>query len=141
MAREEHRSLGKILSIQPDCTFLMAGAERRGGPTNLIGQEGMTMRIIKNLIPLVFAAGMAVGPLSAADVYVRVAPPHPLVERRVASPGHEYIWTPGYHRWDGRSYVWVPGAWVRPPRAHARWVGHHWVHRRGGWVLVEGHWR
>jgi hypothetical protein len=47
----------------------------------------------------------------------------------------------GYHRWDGGRYLWVPGRWERPPREHAIWVQHHWVHRHGGWVLEEGHWR
>jgi len=28
-----------------------------------------------------------------------------------------------------------------PPRPHARWVAHRWVHRHGGYVMVEGHWR
>ena len=77
----------------------------------------------------------------AADVFVRIGPPRPVVERRVPAPGPGYVWTPGYQRWDGNAYAWAPGAWARPPRAHAHWVAHHWEHRRGGWVMVEGHWR
>lgn len=83
---------------------------------------------------------IAVG-ANAAEVFVRVAPPRPLIERRVVAPGPGYVWIAGYHRWDGRAYVWVPGRWERPPRRHAHWVAHHWVHRHGGYVLVEGHWR
>jgi WXXGXW repeat (2 copies) len=98
------------------------------------------MNIRRTLIPLMFAGVMAVSPL-AAQVYVRVGPPRPLYERRVPPPGRGYVWTPGYQRWDGRAYGWVPGAWVLPPRPHAHWVAAHWVHRRGGWLLVEGHWR
>jgi hypothetical protein len=98
------------------------------------------MTIRRSFISLVFAGAMAVSPL-AAQVYVRIGPPRPLVERRVPPPGPGFVWTPGYHRWDGRAYVWMPGAWVRPPRPHALWVAHHWVHRHGGWVMVEGHWR
>jgi hypothetical protein len=56
-------------------------------------------------------------------------------------PGPGYEWIAGYHRWDGARYVWVPGRWDRPPHPHAHWVAHRWVHRNGGWVLVEGHWR
>jgi WXXGXW repeat (2 copies) len=78
---------------------------------------------------------------SAADVFVRIGPPAPVVETRVVSPGPGYVWTPGYHRWDGNRYVWTAGTWVQPPRPHAHWVAHHWVHRNGGWVMVEGHWR
>ncbi|MBV8820617.1 MAG: YXWGXW repeat-containing protein [Acidobacteriaceae bacterium] len=78
---------------------------------------------------------------SAAEVVVNIGPPRPVVERRVVAPGPGYVWTAGYHRWDGAHYVWVPGAWVVPPRPHAVWVQHRWVHRRHGWVFVEGHWR
>ena len=78
---------------------------------------------------------------SAAEVFVRIAPPAPIVERRGPPPGAGYVWITGYHRWDGNAYVWTPGRWEVPPRRHAHWVAHHWVHRRGGWVFVEGRWR
>lgn len=77
---------------------------------------------------------------SNAQVYVRVGPPAPIVERP-GPPREGFVWIAGYHRWDGAHYVWVPGRWDRPPRPHAVWVPHHWVHRHGGYVLVEGHWR
>jgi hypothetical protein len=93
----------------------------------------------KGLIAGVFA--LALSASSYADIYVRVGPPRPLVERRIPPPGRGYVWTPGYHRWDGARYLWVPGAWVLPPRPRARYVAPHWVHRRGGWVFIEGHWR
>jgi hypothetical protein len=83
---------------------------------------------------------LAVG-VQAEEVYVRIAPPRAIVERPVRRPGPEYVYTPGYHRWDGHAHVWVPGVWVVPPRPHAHWVAHRWEHRRGGYVLVEGHWR
>jgi len=94
----------------------------------------------KALLTTVFGAALAVIPASA-QVYVRIGPPHPQVERRIPAPGPGYVWTPGYHRWDGKAYVWMPGAWVRPPRPHARWVAGHWRHQRRGWVFIEGHWR
>jgi hypothetical protein len=77
----------------------------------------------------------------AAEVIVRVAPPRAVVEHRIARPGPNYIWTPGYQRWDGRAYVWAPGVWVVPPRHHAHWVHPYWAHRGGGWVFVDGRWR
>jgi hypothetical protein len=86
-------------------------------------------------------AGMLAAGAFAADVFVGIAPPRAIVERPVPRPGPAYVWTPGYHRWDGRAYVWTPGVWVMPPHAHAHWVAHRWVHRSGGWVMVEGHWR
>ena len=94
----------------------------------------------KSLLGLLLAGGLAVSAM-AAEVYVRVGPPRPVYERRVVSPGPGYVWVPGYHNYEGNSYVWVPGRWERPPRARARWERHHWVKRRGGWVLVEGRWR
>jgi hypothetical protein len=75
---------------------------------------------------------------SYAQVYVRVGPPAPVVEHYGPPPHPGWVWQPGYHYWD---YVWRGGVWAQPPRAHAVWVPHHWAHRHGGWVLVEGHWR
>ena len=93
----------------------------------------------KGLIAGVFA--LALGATSYAEVFVRIGPPRPIIERRIAAPGPAYIWTPGFHRWDGAAYVWAPGAWAMPPRPHAAWVPAHWAHRRGGYLFVEGHWR
>ena len=86
---------------------------------------------------IVLAAGSGLN----AQVIVNVQPPRPIEEPRLAPPGAGYVWTRGYHRWDGARYVWSPGAWVLPPRPRAVWVEHRWVRRRGGWVFVEGHWR
>lgn len=85
--------------------------------------------------------GLLVTSSFAQEVVIRTAPPRAIVERRVPSPGAGYVWTPGYHRWDGNRYAWAPGQWVQPPRARARWVPAHYARRRGGWVFVEGHWR
>jgi len=75
-------------------------------------------------------------------LYVRVAPPRAVVERRVVSPGPGYVWVPGYYRWERNAYLWVPGVWTRPPRPRAAWVPGHWAQdHRHGWYFVEGHWR
>ncbi|MGA2251570.1 YXWGXW repeat-containing protein [Terracidiphilus sp.] len=76
-----------------------------------------------------------------AQVVVRIAPPVAVVEHPGPRPGPGYEWVAGYHRWDGARYVWVPGRYDRPPHAGAHWVAHRWVHRNGGYVLQEGHWR
>ena len=94
----------------------------------------------KGLIACVLGAALSIGAF-AAEIVVRVGPPARIVETRPVAPGPGYVWTPGYHRWDGRAYVWTPGVWVTPPRPHARWVAHRWEHRRDGYVFVEGHWR
>ena len=92
---------------------------------------------------LLAAVGTALLGASAAfaQVVVRVAPPPPVVEHRPVAPGPRYVWTDGYHRWDGHRYVWVSGRWVVPPRPGVVWVPGHWAERGGGWVWIEGHWR
>ena len=89
---------------------------------------------------LLLAAGLSLT-AGAQEVLVTVAPPHAVVEKRPVRPGREYVWIPGYHRWDGHAHVWVAGRWEQPPRPHAVWVAHKWEHRKGGYVLVEGHWK
>lgn len=76
-----------------------------------------------------------------AQVYVRVAPPPPIVEHRPVAPGPRYVWIGGFQRWNGRAYVWVPGRWVLPPRPHAVWVPGHWRMTPRGYRWVRGHWR
>ncbi|HEY4012880.1 MAG TPA: hypothetical protein VGM06_06065 [Polyangiaceae bacterium] len=66
--------------------------------------------------------------------------PPPQVEVVPASPGPDYVWIAGFHRWDGRGYVWVRGHYDRRPRQQAQWVRAHWERRGRGHVWVEGHW-
>jgi hypothetical protein len=99
-----------------------------------------SINVKKIALAVIFAFTVLPG-ASFAQVYVHERPPHEVYEHRGRAPEHGYVWVHGYHRWDGNRYVWVPGHYDRPPREHAVWVRHHWVHRRGGWVLVEGHWR
>ena len=80
-------------------------------------------------------------PLPPGAVYVRVGPPVPVPEVRVVAPGPDFVWIPGYHRWDGGAYVWVGGHWERAPRPHVVWVPGHWKHSSRGWYWVEGRWR
>jgi hypothetical protein len=96
--------------------------------------------VLKRLIGLVFAGALAFS-AAAADVVVRIRPPHAVSERRTRPPSRNHVWVSGYHRWDGNGYAWTPGRWEQRPRPRAHWVKHHWIHQRGGWVLVEGHWR
>jgi hypothetical protein len=96
--------------------------------------------VLKRLIGLVFAGGLVFS-AAAADIVVRIGPPRAVSERRTRRPSRNHVWVSGYHRWDGNTYVWTPGRWEQPPRQRAHWVRHHWVHRRNGWVFVEGHWQ
>ncbi len=96
--------------------------------------------MLKRLIGLVFA-GALVFSAFGGEIVVRVGPPHAQYESRGPRPSRDHVWVSGYHRYDGNSYAWTPGRWEQPPRRHAHWVAHRWTHQRGGWVLVEGHWR
>ena len=97
----------------------------------------------------VAAALMVCGTIAASPacatprgrVYVRVAPPAPIIETRAVAPGPGYLWLPGFYRWNGAAYAWAPGRWERAPRARAVWVPGRWVRERRGWYFVEGHWR
>lgn len=95
----------------------------------------------KIIVSTLFGLGLLMGSAYGDEVIIRTRPPHAIVEHRAVRPSRDHIWIGGYHRWDGNAYVWVPGRWELPPRAHARWVPHHWARRNGGWVFVEGHWR
>jgi hypothetical protein len=88
------------------------------------------------------SAMLAASTAEAARIYVKVAPPGPVLEVRTAAPSAGYVWVAGYHRWDGRAYVWVPGRWALPPRPHAVWVAGHWAHHRAhGYYWIEGRWK
>ena len=102
-------------------------------------------RFCRSLLGLALLVGtLATSAACAAPrgrLYVRVGPPRPIVETRIAAPGPGYVWVSGYHTWNGAAYVWAPGRWDRPPRARAVWVPAQWARDRHGWYLVEGHWR
>lgn len=88
-----------------------------------------------------FAIVVGIGSAQAADIVVKVAPPHAVAEHREARPSPKHVWIPGYHRWDGNHYVWEKGRWELPPHANAKWVAPRWTHRKDGYVFAEGHWR
>lgn len=95
-------------------------------------------------IVMTLLLGLSLAPMASmaeVGIAVRVGPPAPIVEHYGPPPHPGYVWVAGYQRWDGARYIWAPGYWTARPRPRAVWVPHHWVHRRGGWVLIPGHWR
>ncbi|HTV04799.1 MAG TPA: hypothetical protein VME86_05480 [Acidobacteriaceae bacterium] len=96
---------------------------------------------MKKFVLAVVATALLGTSAAFAQVYVRVAPPPPIVEHRPLRPGPQYVWLGGYHRWNGRVYVWVPGRWVVPPRPAAVWIPGHWAHSPHGYMWISGHWR
>jgi hypothetical protein len=76
--------------------------------------------------------------------YETEAPPPPPPEQEVVpvSPGPDYVWIGGFHRWNGHGYVWVRGHYDRRPHSAAHWEPAHWEHRGArAHVWVEGRWR
>ena len=100
------------------------------------------MKTLTRLMSLAVLTGLLIVPISEARtrIFVRIAPPPIVVEQRTLAPRPDYVWQPGYHRWDGRGYVWTAGVWSRPPYRHALWVPGHWVQDRRGYYWVGGHW-
>jgi len=96
----------------------------------------------KQIASLFLAAALSIGVAGAVDVVVKVAPPAPVHVGPVGvAPGPGYVWVDGYHEYVGDHYLWHEGTWERPPRPHAVWVPHRWVHRNGGYVFIQGRWR
>lgn len=75
------------------------------------------------------------------EVMVEGAPPAPMAETIVASPGPGFIWVGGYWGWVGNRWSWQGGHWARPPHAGAIWVGPRYYTRGGRHVWVHGGWR
>ena len=105
-------------------------------------RKGLPLLLLTGLLTVVSSA--CIGPADlGVGIQVSGPPPAYRHESRLVRPGPDFIWVDGYWDWrgGGAGYEWVPGAWVRPPRAHARWERPRWQHRRGGTFYIAGHWR
>lgn len=100
----------------------------------------MAMRNRIMLAAIAASAAMVSLPATArAFVEIEVAPPPPRVEV-VPPPRANYVWAPGYWRWNGRRHVWINGVWV-PARRGFHWEPAAWVQAPNGrWHLVPAHW-
>jgi hypothetical protein len=97
---------------------------------------------MKKFLPFVCGLLLTAG-IASAQVAIRIGPPPPRHEV-VPPPPHahrDWVWQPGYNRWDGGRYVWVPGVYAAPPHHGANWVPGHYRHTPEGYFWVEGHWR
>ncbi|MGZ5673005.1 MAG: YXWGXW repeat-containing protein [Burkholderiales bacterium] len=72
------------------------------------------------------------------DLFIGVPPPALVVEP-VPPPRPEYIWVPGYWRWDGHRHVWAKGHWIRERRGW-HYVAPHWDEDGARWRFRPGHW-
>jgi WXXGXW repeat (2 copies) len=93
----------------------------------------------------VLVSVLAFAPAASAypRVGVRVYAPLPPIrhERVLVRPGPNYVWVPGYWRWEGRRYAWIAGTWVLPPRPGAIWVGPRVIYRYHHPYYYGGYWR
>lgn len=108
---------------------------------NRLPGRGLTRRAITLVIlgVCLFTLTLTSG---QAQVFVRVAPPAPIVEPLPPPPrGERYVWVPGHWHWNGHRYVWRSGHYAVRPRRYTAWVPAHYDQRPGGWYYVPGHWR
>ena len=101
------------------------------------------MKLKQTLLVTASAIFLSVGSANA-QIVVRIGPPPPRPVEVVPAPPpahRDWVWVPGYHRWDGHKYVWVRGEYRRPPHAGAVWVPGEWREEGGGHVWHEGTWR
>lgn len=78
-----------------------------------------------------------------APTVVPVEPPAPREEvvRVESKPSGDYVWVPGYWRWDTdrSTYEWVPGAW-RHQIPNMVWHPGRWEKTDKGYVWMAGFW-
>jgi hypothetical protein len=78
-------------------------------------------------------------PPSSTSIVVTPPPaPAPQVEVIPASPGPDYIWTPGWWSWNGGAWIWFGGYWGYPVRPGHIWLNGRFYHGRGVEV-IRGH--
>ena len=97
----------------------------------------------KQILTAACALFLTVG-VANAQIVIRIGPPPSRPVEVIPEPQpmhHDWVWVPGYHRWDGHVYVWVPGSYQRPPHRGAVWVPGEWRAERGGHVWHPGRWR
>ncbi len=73
---------------------------------------------------------------------VTIPPPALPVYVQPDPPDSNYIWTPGYWRYDYffQDYYWVPGTWVLAPTPGYLWTPGYWGWSRGHFVFNDGYW-
>ena len=94
------------------------------------------------LCALVLAAALPFAANAAISVSINIAPPPLPVYLQPPIPAPNYLWTPGYWRWDpsGADYFWVPGTWVAPPAVGLLWTPGYWGWGPGGYFWHAGYW-
>ncbi len=79
-------------------------------------------------------------PMGSGEIVVSGAPPAPMEDVYIASPGPDFFWVRGSWAWRGR-WIWEPGRWVRPPHHGAVWIAPHYENHRGVHVYIGGRWK
>ena len=122
-------------------TPIGALAETNEEEEELNRKVGLSFLLSALVLGAVFAAPSPVFADVKVRVYVPAPPPPPVPEVVAVSPGPDYVWIGGYHRWDGHAYVWAPGHYTVRPNHQKHWVSGHWSHSHKGHYWVDGHWK
>lgn len=76
-------------------------------------------------------------------ITVKTAPPEPKQEVEVVQtkPGDDYVWVPGYRRWNSTSgeYEWGAGVWHKQIPNYT-WVSGKWVKVGDEYFWQPGYW-
>ena len=127
----------EVRQLALNCTIKSSSKPGNTGSAQIRLRNEKDKAMPKKLIGLIFARILSVGSGLAAEVFVSIAPPRVVVEKRGRAPGRDHVWINSYHRWDRKAYHWEPGRWERPPRPNARWEQHRWVHREAVMSLLK----
>ena len=102
----------------------------------------MNRKLLLLTFVLLLAGTLAACASGYGAYYVRTPPPPPGAYGVIGvAPGPGYAWVSGYWDWRGGNYFWVRGAWVRPPRRGAVWIGPVYRPYRNGYRYEGGRWR
>ncbi len=92
-------------------------------------------------IAVLTAIVMSVSFTASAQIYVKIRPKMPVVERPTRHDRGQ-IWINEEWRVNNGRYEYAGGHWETPPRRGAKWVPGHWQrNRRFGERWIPGHWR
>jgi hypothetical protein len=92
-------------------------------------------------IAVFMAIIMAVSFTASAQIYIKIRPKAPAMERPVR-PARGNVWIGEEWRVNNGHYEYAGGRWEAPPRRNSKWVAGHWQRNgRYGDRWVPGRWR
>jgi hypothetical protein len=135
--------MGEVVPLDIDGCAVAGALEIKQAQSDTMSSRNVWhLRLAAPLLAASVAGLLLLMPTSSeARVYVRIAPPVPIIETLPSPPGPGYYWIPGSWLWVGDHYVWHHGYYALSPFPGAVWVEGHWSHHPHGWYWTHGHWR